>query len=405
MLVGSGRELVGCPVFAVERLATHLQLSRAMLSHVKRSFFLLSSSLTAATLAVSAAPALADVAQPLPALPGQPSSSPAAAFPSAQQLYEHVRRGVVAIERNGVPIAIGTVLGGDGRILTALSGLGGGDGADVRYADGTLVHTKVGHSDRGSDLALLVPQAGKWVDGLSASEASASTTDVRAVLPFHGERLAPIEAGFKGLTEAHTREGDALGRMFDIALKAPPIPGAPLLDSTGSVVAVLVRACKGPAPEASSDSPWAAWAGQSQGGAKAPVCTPVVVGAPVTAIRAFLQKAPATAVAPAPFLGVRGEGDTTGTAHGVRVTAVAPSSPADKSGLKATDVIVAVDGTPVETPETLSAAISKHAVGDTVKLLVLGDQKFHEVAVVLHAAPAPAAASTQPAAAPPPATP
>src|SRR5208282_2117130 len=108
------------------------------------------------------APAFADppAAQPSPSLPGQPAAPAAAAaapgqtpqasqtappFPSAQQLYEHVRRGVVAIERNGVPIAIGTVLGGDGRILTALSGLGGSDGADVRYADGTIVHTKVGH--------------------------------------------------------------------------------------------------------------------------------------------------------------------------------------------------------------------------------------------------------------------
>jgi serine protease Do len=292
------------------------------------------------------------------------------------------------------------VLGGDGRILTALSGLGGGDSADVRYADGTLVHSKVGHSDKSSDLALLVPQSGTWKEGLNASEVDPSRTEVRAILPFHGERLSPIEAGFKGLTEAHTREGDALARMFDVALKAPPIPGAPLLDSTGSVVAVLVRACKGPAPEATSDdaaSPWAAWAGQVQAqvqaNAKSAVCTPVVVGAPVSQIRSFLGKTPTTAVAPSPFLGVRGEGQTSGIAHGVHVTAVAPASPAEKSGLKSSDVIVAVDGMPVETPETLAQSISKHAVGDTVKLLVLGDAKFRDVPVVLHAAPAPAAAA------------
>lgn len=373
-----------------------------MLSVVKRSFLLLSS-LSAATLA---GPAFADppAAQPLPALPGQSAPQAAGAtqpgqtpqtppttpppFPSAQQLYEHVRRGVVAIERNGIPIAIGTVLGGDGRILTALSGLGGSDGADVRYADGTIVHTKVGHSDRASDLALLVPQSGKWTDGLTASEADPNSADVRAMLPFRGGRLAPSEAGFKGLTEAHTREGDALTRMFDIALKAPPIAGAPVLDSTGSVVAVLVRACKGAAPEASPSvegSPWAAWAGQPA--VKAAPCTPVVVGAPVSAIRSFLVKTPTTAVVPAPFLGVRGETQEAGTAHGVRVTAVAPSSPAEKSGLKpSSDVIVAVDGAPVGTPEKLAETIGKHVVGDTVKLLVLGDEKFREVAVVLHSA-------------------
>jgi serine protease Do len=219
------------------------------------------------------------------------------------------------------------------------------------------------------------------------------------MLPFRGERLSPIEAGFKGLTEAHTKEGDALARMFDVALKAPPIPGAPLLDSSGSVVAVLVRACKGPAPDApatgaSSDSPWAAWAGQVQASAKTAACTPVVVGAPVTQIRSFLAKTPTTAVAPSPFLGVRGEGETSGTAHGVRVTALAPSSPAEKAGIKSTDVIVAVDGTPVETPEALSHNISKHAVGETVKLLVLGEDRFREVGVVLNAAPAAPATTT-----------
>jgi serine protease Do len=370
---------------------------------VKRSFFLISS-LTAVTLA---APALAE--SPAAPLPGQTTpSTPAgssAAFPSVQQLYEHVRRGVVAIERNGVPIAIGTVLGGDGRILTALSGLGGAEGADVRYADGTLVHTKVGHSDRASDLALLVPQTGKWTEGLSASEADPNTVDVRAILPFHGPRLTPIEAGFHGLTDVHTREGDALSKMFDVALKAPPIAGAPLLDSTGSVVAVLVRACKGAAPDAApapSDSPWAAWAAQAQTAvSKVTPCAPVVVGAPVSAIRSFLVKTPVTAAPPAPFLGVRGEAQTQGWAHGVRVTAVAPSSPAEKSGLKpSVDVIVALDGTPVESSAALAENIGRHGAGDTVKLLVLGDNKYRDVPVVLRPVPvAPAADQAQPAAA------
>ena len=83
--------------------------------------------------------------------PGAPSGAARRARRpmTPQQLYEHVLRGVVALERNGVPMAIGTVLSGDGRVLTALSGLAGADGADVRYADGTVVHAKVGRSDRG----------------------------------------------------------------------------------------------------------------------------------------------------------------------------------------------------------------------------------------------------------------
>jgi S1-C subfamily serine protease len=196
----------------------------------------------------------------------------------------------------------------------------------------------------------------------------------------------------KGQVDAHARDGGALPPMLDVDLKGLPIAGAPLLDSTGSVVGVLVRACKGPAPQAApADSPWAAWAGQAQQAASKTAqaaCNPVVLGAPVSAIRNFLVKTPAAAVAPAPWLGIRGEADTSGTAKGVRVMAVAPQSPAEKSGLKPnSDVIVAVDGQSIDSPEKLADAIGKHAPGETVKLLVYGDDKFREVPVALRAAP------------------
>jgi serine protease Do len=310
-------------------------------------------------------------------------------LPTPQQLYEHVRRGVAVIERGGVPVAIGTVLGTDGRILTALSGLGGGDSADVRYADGTTVHAKLGHSDRATDLALLVPQAAKWTDGLRASEADPTGAELRAMLPARGGHLGPAEAGVKGHVDAHARGGEPLLQMLDVDLKGPPIAGTPLLDSTGSVVAVLVRACKGAPPEAPADTnPWAAWMQQPQPVKAAVACAPVILGAPVATIRSFLASTPASASVPAPFLGIRGEADSSGATHGVRVVAVAPQSPAEKAGLKADgDLIVAVDGQPIDTSEKLAQAISKHAPGETVKLLVFGQDKFREVAVALSKAP------------------
>ena len=70
------------------------------------------------------------------------------------------------------------------------------------------------------------------------------------------------------------------------------------------------------------------------------------------------------------------------------MSAVAPSSPAEKAGLKAgSDVIVAVDGKPIDTPEKLAEAIGRHAPGDSVKLLVYGGDKFRESAVALRTAP------------------
>ncbi|HEY3819038.1 MAG TPA: PDZ domain-containing protein [Polyangiaceae bacterium] len=364
---------------------------------MKRSL-LLSASVALACVA-SPASAQQPASRPMPALPSQfapppPGAAgvaggpflPGAPLPSAQDIVEHVRRGVVAIEKNGMPMAIGTVLGGDGRILTALSGLGGAEGADVRYADGTSVHAKVGHADKDADLALLVPLSGKWTDGLTASEADPAQQSLRAMLPGKGAHLGPAEALVKGRTDAHARDGLPLLQMLDIDLKGAPIPGAPLLDSSGSVVGVLVRACKGTL-QATADSPWAAWGNPAQGPVKS-ACTPVVLGEPVTAIRSFLSKTPATAVAPAPWLGIRGETETQGSTRGVRLTAVAPQSPADKAGLKAsTDIIVAVDGQPIDSTEKLAEAVGRHAPGDTVKLLVFGNSKFREAPVTLRTAP------------------
>jgi serine protease Do len=364
-----------------------------MLTVVKRSL-LLSASVALAPLALpSLAFAHPQATEALPPLPGSEApaantAAPAAVTVSPQQLYEHVRRSVVALERNGVPLAIGTVLDGDGRILTSLSGLGGADGADVRYADGTTVRAKIGNGDKATDLALLVPQSNKWTEGLAASESDPIGAPLRAMLPSHGyPRLGPTEAGVKGHIDAHARDGAPLLSMLDVDVKGPLVAGAPLLDGTGSVVAVLVRACKGASVAQPDAMPWAAWgAAQEAIAHAATACTPVVVGAPVSAIRSFLSKTPPAA--PAPWIGIRAEHAQVGTVRGVRVVAVAASSPAVKAGLKTdTDMIVAADGRPIDTPEALAEAIGKHAPGETMKLLVFGDDTFREVAVVLRAAP------------------
>jgi S1-C subfamily serine protease len=342
-----------------------------------------------------------------------PSADPPAPPPlTPRQLYEHVRRGVVVIERGGMPSALGTVLGGDGRVLTALSGLAGATSADVRYADGTDVHAKVTYSDPSLDLALLAPESGHHTEGLSASEADAATTLIRAMLPGRVGHLGPATVGIKGRADAHAHGGGPLLRMLDVDVQGIPVVGAPLLDPAGSVVAVLVRACKGqahaevaePLPGSWPSSPAVtrpASGGDSSSSARAPsagdaVCQPVVVGAPIATVRSFLAQSAVQAAAAvpaassAPWLGIRGEPQDAGGMHGVRVVDVAPSSPAEKAGLKpGVDVIVAVDGRPIDKPEALGESISKHAIGDFVKLLVFGGGKFREVSSVLVKGPVP----------------
>jgi serine protease Do len=303
--------------------------------------------------------------------------------PTAQQLEDRVRRGVVIVEQHGAPIAIGTVLGRDGRVLTALSGLAGAAGADVRYADGSTVHAQLGRSDKASDLALLVPQSLAWTEGLDASDIDPDGADLRAMLPSQGGRLGPALAEVRGDVAAHGQKGQPTVRMLNVSVKAAPMAGAPLLDSGGRVVAVLVHACKviPTFPPASTPASTVGVGVGEQLPLPPPPCVPEALGAPVAAIRSFL--AASTSLA-APWLGIRGEPETKGNVRGVRVVATAPSSPAEKAGLRpSADIIVAVDGQAVDTFEKLAELIGRHAVGETVKLLVLSDAGFRDVPVHL----------------------
>lgn len=339
------------------------------------------------------APATAAAAPPapLPALPGDkpaaPAPAPAGPTPPAPAApseasgftAEQVRRGVVQVEQGGRPLAVGTVLLKDGRVLTALSALAAVEQPEIRYADGTVVKAKIGHKDKAWDLALLIPLTGKWVDGLVPTDADPQGAELRSFLPKAG-KLAPAPVAVKGRIDPKSKDGDVLRSALDIDLKGnTSTPGAPLLDGNGRVVGILVKACKDAGPAAVNAPPGAS-----------PPCSAITVGAPVYALRGFLVKTPANAVQPAPWLGLGGAPSAEGNVKGVKVMGVAPGSPAEKAGLKAgdaPDTIVAVDGVPVETPEMLAEVIAKRAIGQQVKLLVFAAGKFREAQVTLRPAP------------------
>lgn len=336
-----------------------------MTARLRSPVFVLTLLLAAPALAL---PSLPGAAAPAPA--GSASAAPSTA-PAGNAAAEAVRKGLVLIESQGRVLGVGTVLDGDGRILSSLSGVGAQDQADIRYADGSVVRGRIAHRDKNWDLALVVPLSGKWKDGLRASEADPSAAELRTATPSRGKAPAVALVQLRMTTDAKSKEGTPLKGVLDLDLHGSPVaPGTPVLDTTGSVLGLLVRACK------------------AQEGA----CVPITVAAPVSAMRSFLMQIPPSAALPAPWLGIGGAAASVGSVKGVRVLAVAPDSPAQKGGLVPGDegkgdMIVAVDGEPVDSPESLGQAIAKRSVGQTIKVLVYSGSRFRDASITLKALP------------------
>jgi len=70
-------------------------------------------------------------------------------------------------------------------------------------------------------------------------------------------------------------------------------------------------------------------------------------------------------------------------ARGVLIRGVMPGEPADKGGVKPDDVLVAVDGTPLDTPRDLQRVVSSTPVGKRVRVRLLRAGRETEVEVTI----------------------
>jgi len=91
------------------------------------------------------------------------------------------------------------------------------------------------------------------------------------------------------------------------------------------------------------------------------------------------------------------------SAKGVLVRNVMPGQPAEKGGIKQKDVILSIDGTPVNSPRELQRIVSTTPVGKEIPVLLLREGKEESVKVVvgLYQEPSPQPAQPQPPQRPP----
>lgn len=301
---------------------------------------------------------------------------PATSTTDISVLFETVRPSVVridAVTSNGRGTGTGFVISADGRIATNAHVVGDASTVEIEFSDGTAATATVLGVARSEDLAVIQVER----DDLTPVEFG-SSDDLRV-----GERVVAIgnSLGFEGSPTATEGIVSALDRSIRIddgtrlteliqtdAAINPGNSGGPLFDLEGKVVGIN-----------SAGSPMA----QNVGFAIAidpaqPIFDTLSTGEPV--LQAFLgiSSAPLTPETAAQ-IGI----DADGGVLGAVVLEVSVGSAAEAAGLRTGDLITAIDGELVESPDAVSDAIGGSDPGDTIRVTVLREGSETSIDAVL----------------------
>lgn len=293
-----------------------------------------------------------------------------------QGLLAKIEPAVVAI-RTGTGAGTGFVISADGVVVTNNHVVDGANGnIEVTFNDGTSKSAKVLGTSTDNDLAVLKVDA----TGLpSAKLGSSDKTQVGDEVIAIGNALA-LEGGLsvtRGIISAKGRtvpeeSGATLYNVLqtDAAIN-PGNSGGPLVNANGEVIAINTAI----APPAEAQN----------------VGFAISIDAAKSVIADLrLGKQVKTA-----FLGVVTQAVTPAVANqlnlktttGALIRSVTPKSGAADAGLKRNDVIIAVGGTAVSSPDEVGAEIRRLKPGDKVSLLVEQNGNQKTVSVTLGTRP------------------
>lgn len=330
---------------------------------------------------------------PLPASAPAPSRSVASDGPTARTPGEPTIQAVVAesspavvkvtvtseaaaaADTQGGRLGSGFLVDRRGRVLTNAHVIDDADEATVTFDDGTETQARVLGTDESTDLAvLLVTDLPSGVAPLPLGRSADLVVGDPVIAignPFGLERTATtgIVSALKRIITAPNGFEIQNVIQTDAAINTGN-SGGPLLDRDGRVLGI--------------NSQIATESGGSNG---------IGFAVPIDTIRPVADAIIARGRAEHAWLGVTGRSVTPaiadalgiGDVRGVAVIEVDERGPAREAGLKAAttprdadvprggDLIVAVDGRPVEDMADVSRAVSSRAVGETLPLTVLRD--------------------------------
>jgi len=306
----------------------------------------------------------------------EPISSSSAPL-SVNQIYRRAYRGVVEITvSENTPASqfgggstkaqgSGWVYDTNGHIVTNEHVVDGATAISVRFWDGRTFSAKVVGTDASTDLAVIkVDAPSSELHPLSIG--SSSAVQVGDGVVAIGSPFGLEETVTSGIVSALHRAITSPSRFTindsiqtDAAINHGN-SGGPLLNTQGQVIGVNAQI--------KSDS------GDNAG---------VGFAIPSNTVKSIASQLITTGRAVHAYLGV----SIDATALTARIADVRPSTPAEKAGLKAGDVVTAVNGKSVASGDDLTRAIDAHKPGETVTITYRRGGSEHTVDVKLATRP------------------
>ncbi|MFB9309834.1 putative serine protease PepD [Agromyces hippuratus] len=335
-----------------------------------------------------------NLASPAPASAPEASASSAVADGSvcdATQVSESVLPAVVTISAsNGSEGGVGTgeIIRDDGFIVTnnhVISVAADGGEIAVLYSSGeTAPATLVGRDPR-ADIAVLKvdhPSALPTIEVGSSANVVVGQPVVAlgAPLGLSGSVTAGIVSAL-GREVTVPGDGDETtiltGAIQTDAAINPGNSGGPLVDCDGLLIGINTAIATVPNE-----------AGEAGGGSVG-----IGFAVPVDRAMSIVDQLISSGTATYPYFGVsvvaipESAAADFGVEGGLYVASVVAGGPADEAGIRAGDIILAVDGEPATDPEALTAITLEAQVGDEVEIAYLRDGTPATTTVTLQEAP------------------
>jgi putative serine protease PepD len=293
----------------------------------------------------------------LPAAPG--AAAPDARAQAVRQIDANVGPSVVFIksqESGALASGTGFVIDKNGTIVTNSHVVAGAQSVTVRFEKdkGKSVPAEVLGTDLSSDLAVLRVDASNTQKLRPLSLANSDSVQVGDLAVAIGYPLGLDQTVTQGIVSAvngspiKSPNGFSIDKV--IQTDAPINPGnsgGPLLDAAGRVIGI------------NSQIATAAAGGGNVG---------IGFAVPSNTVRQVVPRLRAGGSIKRAYLGVSTSASTVG--RGAQVADLVPGAPADQGGVRVGDIISRVDGTTIQAPEDISAAIENRRPGDKVAIQV-----------------------------------